>query len=280
MEQMKTLTLSGNSYEIVDEYARNAILELQNSGGGSGGSTLSPNFYVIAYSTEEQLAQSAPPDNTLGVITETAIAKTVFSYAAPVNPIEGELWIKTAGSGTEIVTLKTDAAEFGAIHAAYAQQYTGGAWVGKTVKIYRAGAWAEMWDGVLYDAGNEYVHITGGWYGGNASTSSTASSTITKNDDHILIKNVTSASNAAITTETIDLTHFNTLNVLYKGGTAGLRISPSFPTSSPTATNNTTSSVSEKTTLTLDISTITGRYQCALSARSTSSVYLYKMWLE
>lgn len=222
---------------------------------------------------------SVGSENDICVISDIPMKNWVLSPDTPKGTPrnDGDVWIRYSVNGDATNVLKSSTM---LITTLIAFQYINGEWVTKDAKSYQNASWVSWWDGTLYDAGNEYEHITGGWYGGNAAASSTASSTITKNSDHILIKNTTSASNGAITTNAIDLTKYSTLNALYKGGSVGLRVSPSFPTSSPAATNNTDGSVSVITQLTLDISELQGYYQCALSARSTSSIYLYKMWLE
>ena len=54
-----------------------------------GGSNL--NFSVKTYATEETLLADAPKENTIGVVTYTAVPKWGFYAAKPETPAEGEL---------------------------------------------------------------------------------------------------------------------------------------------------------------------------------------------
>lgn len=241
-----------------------------NTGGGGGGAGL--NFKIVG-----NPQPSNPAENTIWVDTNVDITGWVFSATEPENPTSGMVWVCTGTSSTVAFNaLKKNGIT---VYPMSAKQYVSGELVSVTAQSYQNGAWAEWWDGTLYDAGNEYEFITGGWKGGNVATSSTNTASIVKNADSITIKNASSASNGAITVNAIDLTNYSTLNVEYSGSNCGLRVSPSFPTSAPTANINGDSSSTRKT-LTLDISALEGSYQCALSARSASSVTMYKMWLE
>lgn len=123
-------------------------------GGGAG-----LNFKVKAYSSELLLPATAA-ENTIAVITETPITGYAFAPTAPDAPAEGMVWFKTALSGS---------ADFNALRKnkifvspQQAMQYVGGSWVGKTAKTYMNGAWVD-WVEYLYNNGNVYTDITGGW---------------------------------------------------------------------------------------------------------------------
>lgn len=74
---------------------------------------------------------------------------------------EGTVWITTGKSSTApFNALKKNNIT---VYPISAKQYVNGAWVDKTAKIYQSGAWVDWWDGQLYENGNQFTSITGGW---------------------------------------------------------------------------------------------------------------------
>lgn len=187
---------------------------------GAGGGSIGLNFDVVAYATEEELNAATPKVNTIGVITSNEITAWEFSATEPSAPLEGMVWIQTGTSSTvEFNALKKNGIQ---VYPLSAKQYVSSAWVDVTAKSFQNGVLVDWWDGTLYDAGNEFVDITGGWkayalrINGNVSASSIAP-TLTKNADSMVIKPGVSASGTTSTggivrTENkIDLTDFSSL---------------------------------------------------------------------
>ena len=123
--------------------------------GGSGGGGAGLN--VVTGLSEPVSAK----ENTVWVKSDKAGKKYVFSEAAPENPSEGLIWFRATSAG--IIT--------------QADVYIGGAWVAADVYMYLGGTWVQIasaWSGVLFENGNQYVDITGGWtvdnsyYGGGS----------------------------------------------------------------------------------------------------------------
>lgn len=121
--------------------------------GGGGGDL---NFSVIGSTT-----QPTGRENLIWVNTDTAITEWRFAADVPEAPVAGMVWF---GVGTN------SAAPFNAlkkngiwVYPADCQQYISGAWVDKTAKTYQGGAWVDWLVGKLYDAGDEYTYVTGGW---------------------------------------------------------------------------------------------------------------------
>ena len=190
MEQMKTLTLGGNSYEIVDEEARKAIAAL--SGGGDG--SVRANFSVVAYPTAEEMTLSAPDNNTIGIVTEVDIMRTVVSPVRPSDPAEGTVWISIGDSGTNTLhALNAGGLEFGTIFLQYAEQYVNGEWIVAKVMIYQNSEWKDWITYVyLYNSGDECVDITGGWTTkaikwDSASESTAKAPTLSKNETNMVM---------------------------------------------------------------------------------------------
>lgn len=211
MEEMKTQTIGGKTFEIVDAKAREDLANLRKEGlGGEPGATFTPavsedgtlswtndrelanpapvnimgpqggpgpvgpapvkgvdywtpedqaaiedyldnamaeraglmvNFSVKAYASEEELQAATPASNTIGVVTDTAISKSVLAPTEPDNPPAGMVWIKTAATGKEIATLAAAGLEFGMVYVISAYQYIADAWAKLTAKSYQGGVW-------------------------------------------------------------------------------------------------------------------------------------------
>ena len=123
-----------------------------NIGSGSGGL----NFKVIGGTS----APTSPKENMIWVNTDADITGYYFSATEPEAPIEGMVWITTgATSSVEFNALKKNGIQ---VYPISAMQYEGGAWVDKTAKSYQGGVWVD-WIRYLYNLGNEYTELTGGW---------------------------------------------------------------------------------------------------------------------
>lgn len=126
---------------------------------GGGGAAL--NFKVLAYATEEALLAATPAENTIGIITETPITSWIFSADEPSPAAAGMVWITTGtASSVEFNALKKNGLQ---VYPISAKQHVGGAWVDKVAKSYQGGELVDWWDGELYESGNLYEHVTGGW---------------------------------------------------------------------------------------------------------------------
>lgn len=114
------------------------------------------SFKIIKYGTKEEMIDSTPPNNTIGVVTSTEISSWAFSAEepiAPVNGMDGMLWITTgkASSGAFNALRKNNFQ----IYPLYAKQYIGGMWTDVEAMNYLDGFWV-TWasDIVLYDNGS------------------------------------------------------------------------------------------------------------------------------
>ena len=107
-------------------------------GFGGGGAGL--NFKVIACASAEDLPDSAR-ENTIAVITETAINGYIFSSTEPTAPAEGMVWFLT-GTGSR-VAFSASKKNPVMVYPLSAKQYVGGAWVDVPAKSYQNGAWVD-----------------------------------------------------------------------------------------------------------------------------------------
>jgi hypothetical protein len=123
-------------------------------GGGSGGL----NFTVVGGTT----APKNPKENMIWINTNTPITDWVFSATQP-SAKSGRVWISTGTSSqVEYNALKKNGIQ---VYPLSAKQYVNGSWVDKVAKSNRGGTWIDWWNGELFDNGNQYEHLTGGWTG-------------------------------------------------------------------------------------------------------------------
>ena len=181
-------------------------------GNGSGGGN-NLNFSVKVYTTEEALLADAPKENTIGVVTDTAVPKWGFYAAAPGAPAEGEIFFTVATeSAGSFNALKKNALT---VYPALCQQYISATWARKTAYIYKDGVWVQFssdWGGTLYDSGDEYVDITGGWESYKHTSNVSGAGTVTKGDTYIKLS-CTNASVAVSPVNKIDFTDYSELHV-------------------------------------------------------------------
>ena len=151
-------------------------------------------------------------------------------------------------------------------------------WFAETVNVTTSDVMYTVDEWNLYNAGNQYTSITGGWVGTHANSSYTASGGyLTVNNDNLEVKNVGGGSFSAATKNTVDLSKFNTLHVIYTG-TAYVCVAGTFPTSSYSAQAE-GSVASSKTEITVDISSLTGAYRIAIIDAHAATINVYKVWM-
>lgn len=142
---------------------------------------------------------------------------------------------------------------------------------------------------LLYDAGNEYVGKTGGWIGAEPvyPASYPPSGTFTKEatDLKVTYKN----SWCGVTVKAIDLTKYTKLHGTLSGSNRKngyIKVCQKTEDGKYEQVENYNKSLSgsARETLTLDITSLTGKYYPSFggsySYNDSGDVYLYKMWLE
>lgn len=131
---------------------------------------------------------------------------------------EGTVWISTGTSSP--VAFNALQKNNITVYPISAKLFSGGMWWDAEAKNWQGGKWVDWWDGTLYDNGDEYVNVTGGW-------------TYATNDNgYVLTKNATSMSMqstgsvqvVAYHNYPVDITRFKTvsLNVNYSDSHGGL----------------------------------------------------------
>ena len=130
--------------------------------GAGGGKKENPlNFSVVTYPSETELKAATPEENTVGVCTTTTMSSWIFSASEPTEPAVGMVWFSVGDfSSVEFNALKENTLQ---VYPLSAKQYVSGAWVDVTAFTYQGGEWVSWWDGYLYQIGNQFTSLTGGW---------------------------------------------------------------------------------------------------------------------
>lgn len=131
------------------------ICYLMQNGGGA-----SLNFKVIG-----NPMPSTAKENTIWIDTDVPITSYIFS-ATQQTGSAGMVWISTGTSSTVAFNaLKKNGIQ---VYPISAKQYVGGAWKTVTAQSYIGGQWVQFssdWEGELYEPGNKWESVTGGWKG-------------------------------------------------------------------------------------------------------------------
>lgn len=188
-------------------------------GGGVGGAEL----IIVGGTTRPEKANH----NTIWIDTNKEITSHALSATEPENPVEGMAWV-TIGDSGNIVATSPIGGEWITVYPLSAKQYISGAWVDKTAKSYQNGAWVDWWNGELYDNGNEYESITGGW---EVKSNSGHMGLLTKNASTMKLSSNSAESSGLAgikKTSPMDLSNYNTLRIVVKTGTAPSSVTHTF----------------------------------------------------
>ncbi len=233
-------------------------------GGGGGGL----DFSVIGSPT----APSSAKENAIWVDTDKAITGWHFSAEEP-DAAEGAVWIQTGTSSPVAFNVLKQNSFM--VYPNAVKVYNGTKFDYADASIYQNGEWRRFsteWDGTLFDAGNQYDSVSGGWVNANGSTL-TAS----------LFSSQT-FSPPVHTEKMIDLTGFNTLYVTYSGVTKAANFGVTKTRDLTLGSQYAASKTASVGTVSLDVSGLTGEYYVTLVAgAATSEVCAFtatKVWLE
>lgn len=248
---------------------------------GGGGTAL--NFKVVGNPQPEN-----PSVNTLWVDTDVAITGWTFDAAAPESPAEGTVWFPVGTDGpVAFNALKKNSIM---VYPLSAKQYVSGVWTSVPVQICQDSEWTSLWSGELYDAGNQYEDVTGGWVVGEGDATATI-------DDTGITLSTTSNSANRIHVETanaVDLSNHATLYALVNvssislgSGINSARVRLGYAASSGANLANSSTKVEKQVTATgevtlqLDISEATGEFYIVVGIGFYSvKVKPEKIWME
>ena len=185
--------------------------------GNIGGGGVQLNFAVKRFGTEAELLAASPKKNTIGVISEVDINGYAFSSAQPADPVDGMVWFLTGTSSiTAFNALKKNTLQ---VYPLSGKQYVDGAWNDVTVMIYQNGSWVSWWNGELFQDGDQFEAVTGGWeamgFDLNGSWTKTAPTLEIGETMRVSLSrsSVGAFAGVAITRKKIDLTNWDTLTV-------------------------------------------------------------------
>lgn len=228
--------------------------------------------------------------NTTGFVDPYTSYEELAEALLPTYFMDGAVWFKTdANADVSFNALRKNGIQ---IYPVSATHFTSGECAEKTAQVYRNGEWVELtsWNGELYDAGNQYEDVTGGWVVGEGNATATI-------DDAGITLSTTSNSANRIHVETkkaVDLTDYNTLyaNVTITSLSLGSGISNiccrlGHASVSGTSLASASTKVEEKATakgevtLQLDISEVTGEHYVVFGIGYFSvAVTVNKIWME
>ena len=235
------------------------------SGGGGGGL----NFKVIGGTTQP----SNPAQNTIWINTTIDIAEYMLTPTAPSNPYIGLLWIKTGLTGKATFdALKKNTLQ---LSVSDCKQYISDKLSPMDGFIYQDSEWiriSSVWDGTLFDNGNQYEDYTGGW----VHSSETIGTTLSGYSDA-----ASSWGTFARTVNPVDLTDWNTVNVNFTALSQNVTIAVNTVTGLGTAAS--LPGYVKPTAVgigTLDVSSLSGEhYIFVASGPSYGSFTADKVWL-
>ena len=229
------------------------------------------NFEVVGGTTEP----SNPTENMIWVNTDVEIANYVFSVTQPTG-YAGMVWIFTGTfSNASFNSLSENCIQ---IYPISAKQYVDDAWVTVTAKIYQNGSWNGLWDGSLYDHGNEYEDITGGWVFRPQLSSNASGVTVQMQENQMYMYDSYQYKALATTYQPIDLTEFNTLHI--EGYfPENYDVGYYFIHPNEDNLNNAPMGGWLWPTDSLDISAINGKYYISIGTYNGHEVYYYKIYL-
>lgn len=246
---------------------------LEGFGGGGG-----LNFKVIP-----NPQPSTAKENTIWVDTDR-INNYYFAVTEPEGMAEYDVWFPVGTSST--VAFSATKKNPIMVYPLSAKQYVSGKWVNKEAESYRDGGWVD-WIYYLYNSGNEYTGITGGWKGVNP-YDVYDDGTLTKNAGSI---NLNSPANhsliSVVTNSKIDLREYNKLKINVTAISRGTdRFLNIYVIEDDFLTNVAQMEITSKGTKTLDISGVNGSYHVLVecytetNATAAASITFDKIWLE
>lgn len=227
------------------------------------------NLKVVGGTTQP----TNPAENTVWVNTDVDINGYAFSSAAPTNPVAGMVWFDTGTSSNTAINV--DKKNTVMLYPLDCKQYVSGAWVSKTAKVYLNGAWVELWDGTIFDNGNEYTVITGGFSGEGSFQQIT-----TNKNGYLGVLAGYGSTGAVLTNSAIDLTDFSTLTAVVNGDGSNTKRFGITPTRGTSFSANVSISSNEDKTVSIDVSTCNGLYYIGILSNSNNWAYAKYIKLE
>lgn len=164
------------------------------------------NFDVYAVASKPTTPGT---NNDIAIITSVPMPNWIMSPDKPsgIPRSAGDVWIQYSVSGNTFNALKNNTMMIATIKA---WQYVYGAWTEVEAVSYQNGEWVDWWNGELFDNGNQYEAVTGGWvrntnlklYGGSNTDTATVG-------DVLSVRSKSGTAAMLTTKNAIDVTDFN-----------------------------------------------------------------------
>ena len=248
--------------------------------GGSGDSEL--NFEIVGGTTEP----TNPKENTIWVNTDVDISSWVFSAEEPSNPAEGMVWITIGTFSPVAFNILTE--NINQVYPICVEQYVSGLWVYKPTLSYQNGEWID-WSIYLYNHGNEFESITGGW---KLVKERSNGSFVNSGEELIITAGGVDNGVAVVTNNKIDLTNSDTIyfNVSTRAYSGSNNYSDFFVTNAGNSTWSHISTTVAKKHFgngvtgegSIDVSSLSGEYYIGFSYYGGNATKLgcSEMWME
>lgn len=199
-----------------------------------------------------------PKENTVWVASDKAGKKYVFSETEPESPSEGLIWFLASAAGA----------------ITKANVYTDGAWVTTNAYMYLGGSWVQIasaWNGTLFENGNQYEDVTGGWGKYNNTVTITNKISFTANNSRPYIH----------TKKAVDMTSYSKLRWEASNGFGAIKVAAAPSDYYWGSTDEGDMAYASLSAECLDISSVNYGYIC-LGARNEFDGYnsITKIWLE
>ena len=236
---------------------------------------------ITPYASTDNLPETAN-ENDIAVITEEEITNWCARSDPPIGTAEGSIWIVTKTNGNAWFNIGSASSPI-IIYPATVKQYISGAWVHKDSYIFQNGNWKQIVY-YLYDAGEEYEAITGGWTIVNGSGGRGV-----KNTDNIYLGYSGSSNrvSGAYTVDVINPQSFSKLYVKYNITAVNTSYGLSFGLADTNTSTSKPNIISPSSYLTatgqhvsvLDISSVDDECYVGVTI-SVTNANIYQVWMQ
>lgn len=235
------------------------------------------NFQVVGGATQPD----SPKENTIWVQTSQTITGWVFRGDQPTGQ-DGLVWICTDNSGSaSFNALKKNEIQVCPVSA---HQYSGGKWVDRQAKLYTGGSWVN-WKTYLFKSGTGLVNVSTNSWGEDYSSSSVSADAITvsytaQSEGFTSIATKSSLDLSKYTRVCVEATTTETHGSTFaqRFGFTTFAHASGYDTLNWSASQTYTAN-RKRTTYTLDISKLDGKYYFWFTWGAAKST-IHNVWLE
>jgi hypothetical protein len=225
------------------------------------------NYSIVASLDEPE----NPTENLIWLKTDIPINKVFLGNDTPTEVLSnGDIHIYTdKHSNVSFYEFKIANVYMNMVYPLYVTQYIDDTWVVKEAVSRKGDAWVKWWDGTLYDAGNEYEYITGGWE---------TSGNVTKNASSITVYAPSNGTSSCTTKNLINFKNAKTFEINVTSSSGSKETSDSrqgvhiINSSGTIVASKGLSSTGKKT---IDVTTLNDEYRIQIQVFSAAPNYTY-----